>query len=479
MNVRVTASYRDRLNDGRHLHLNGEVVRDAAAEPAFAGAIAAVEAFHRLQKTAPETHLTHGPEGELIPISLSAPRTLEDLARKRIAFKEMADVSFGMLGRTPDFINSAIMAIGVHAEVLGPPAAADFAGNARAYLAACRQNDLFVAHASINPQLDRAQPLHGNANPFCGVRVDRKDARGLWVSGAKMIATLAPVADELLVFNMPGLRPGDEAFAVAFAVPAATEGLHIFGRKPTVRRDLTKADHPLANRMDEVDAYLVLKDVFVPWERVFVFEDTARSDAFYGRSYARHHTGHQGIVRGLAKAELLTGVAMRLAETLGLAGFPNIQEQLGELATYVETLRALILLSEHDATLSEAGVMTPSLPAMQAVRYNFPKMYERMAKVIQSLAAGSMLSTPHWRDLSGEAGDLLRATLSTPALDVETRLKLLNLAWDVSGDGFGQRQVVYEYYHAGDPMRIAAAYYQNYPKQPLGAAVDRALALEG
>ena len=42
MNVHVIPRYRDRLNDGRALFLNGEMVQDVSSHPALAGAVQAI-----------------------------------------------------------------------------------------------------------------------------------------------------------------------------------------------------------------------------------------------------------------------------------------------------------------------------------------------------------------------------------------------------------------------------------------------------
>lgn len=468
--------YLDRLKEGRCIYLNGRAISDPTQEPAFAGAIRCVDRYYSLQTEDPAVYSYVDECGCKFATSLMIPKTREDLATKRIAYKGVADISFGMLGRTPDFINAALSAIASHAGVLGSDEHADFSENARQYYRICRGQNLFVGHASINPQIDRSQSLGAQTNCFAGVHASSFDNRGIIVSGAKMIATLAPVVDELLIFNMPGLKPGDEDYAVAFATPVSAKGLKIICRKPLFKTGYGQFDHPIANGFDEIDAYLLLEGVFVPWNRVFVFRNVAKSNEFYDKTFARHHSGHQGIVRGLSKAEFLTGVAIRLAKALGLDGFLNIQEQLGELTTYLEMVKGLILLSEQEATRDDSGVMTPSINAIQAVRYNFPKMYERMIRVIQSLAAGSMLSTPHHGDLENENGASLRKALQGPLIDADTRIKLLNLAWDVSGDGFGQRQLVYEYYHAGDPVRIAASHYLSYNNPSLLEIVNRVLA---
>ena len=469
--------YLERLRQPRQVWFNGALVEDVTQVPAFASSIAAIGRYYALQDERPDVHMGFGDDGEAVPISLTAPLTHAHLEKKRQNFKEVADVSFGMLGRTPDFMNSAVMAIGVHNEVLGRGEHADFRQNARDYWRhSCRQN-LFIGHGSINPQIDRSVSIAQTGHSHAGVYVVNQDGSGIVVSGAKMILTLAPLADELLIFNMPGLQPGDEAFAVAFAIPVTAPGLKLICRKSFHKTGYTTFDHPLANNFDEIDSYLILEETFVPWERVFVFRDVAKSNAFYDKTYARNHTGHQGVVRGLSKAELAAGVALRLAEDLGLSAASAVQEQLGEIVSYLEIAKALVARSETEAAMSEAGVITPDIVAIQSIRWNFPRMYHRILEIIRSLAPGSMLAVPHDADFAGANGPALTAALGSAKLAARERVKLLNLAWDLVGDGFGQRQLTYEYYHAGEPSRISAGQYRNYGWQPERLAAERGLML--
>ncbi|MGR5905899.1 4-hydroxyphenylacetate 3-hydroxylase N-terminal domain-containing protein [Bacillus paranthracis] len=340
-----------------------------------------MEEYYSLQNEKPEEHSFVDTDGQRSSISLLIPRSIKDLERKRKAYKEIADISYGMLGRTPDFINAAVATLSAHASFFGRDEYANYTQNAEEYYKHVKANNLFIAHGSINPQIDRSKALGAQEHDFAGVHVVSYDASGIVVKGAKMIVTLAPIADELLIFNMPGLKAGDEDYAVAFTLPVNSPGLKVICRKPLVKEGYDTFDHPLTNQFDEIDAYLLLDEVFIPWDRVLIFRDVEKSNQFYDKTFARHHTGHQGIVRGLAKAELLTGIAIKLAEMLKLNQFINIQEKLGELTSYVELLKASIVLSEQDAYMSNEGVITPSINAIQAIRYNFPKMYEKNGKM--------------------------------------------------------------------------------------------------
>ncbi len=464
-------NYLKRLKTPRCVYINSKLVTDVTTEDSFKGAIDSIVNFYQLQESQSDL-FTYMEDEKQYHISTLAPKNIDDLKKKRDSYKIVADLSFGMLGRTPDFINAALAAMAVNSDFLGAGEFIDFSYNAKCYYEKCRQENLFVGHGAVNPQIDRAVQLGIQENAYCGVRVISSDEKGIIVSGAKMIVTLAPIADELLIFNMPGLRPGDEDFALAFAVPVTAQGLKLICRKPLNYKNYNLLDHPMANQFDESDAYMIFDEVFIPWSDVFVFRDVEKSNSFYDKTRIRNHNGHQGIVRGLAKAELLTGVAIELADKMGLDTFLNVQEQLGEMTTSLELVRAAILLSEQDATL-ENDILNPSIHAIQAVRYHFPKWYHRMVNIIQSLAAGSMLAVPHHGDFDNENGETIRTTLHSATMSAEERTFLLNLAWDLTGDGFGQRQLVYEIYHAGDPVRIAATHYKNYPKKNIKQHINK------
>ena len=56
------------------------------------------------------------------------------------------------------------------------------------------------------------------------------------------------------------------------------------------------------------------------------------------------------------------------------------------------------------------------------------------------------------------------------------RIKLFRLAWDVTCSAFAGRQVLYERFFFGDPVRMMSVLYHTYDKQPLMDRVDDFLA---
>jgi 4-hydroxyphenylacetate 3-monooxygenase oxygenase component len=343
------------------------------------------------------------------------------------------------------------------------------------YYRYCRDRDLFLTHAIVNPQSDRSKASHQQDNPFVHLGVVEETNDGLIVRGAKMLATHGPTADELLVYPQPGIREGEERYVLAFGIPTSTRGLRFICREPFDSGAQSAWDHPLGARFEEPDAVCVFDDVLIPWDRVFLYGDVAMGNALFAQASIRNHTGHQTAIRGLAKCQLVTGVAIALSRTVKSDVFLHVQEQLGELLGYLQLIEAAILMAEQNAEPTGRGALRPSYAPLQALRYHLPKMYERMVQVTQVLGAGGLLINPTQADLHSEIGPDIARYYRGAGVDAERRIQLYKLAWDVTGTQFGQRMLQYERYYAGDPVRVGAAYYLDHDVAPLLAQVERAL----
>ena len=219
----------------------------------------------------------------------------------------------------------------------------------------------------------------------------------------------------------------------------------------------------------------VFEDVLVPWDRVFLYGDVKMGNELFKQASIRNHTGHQTAVRGLAKCQLMTGIVIALTRTVKSDGFLHVQEQLGELLGYLQMIEGAILLSEQNAEPTGRGAIRPAYAPLQALRYHLPKWYERMVQVTQTLAAGGLLISPTEADLRSEIGPDIARYYKGAGVEAEERIRLYKLAWDATGTQFGQRMLQYERYYAGDPVRIAASYYNDSNVGPLLDMVKRAL----
>jgi 4-hydroxyphenylacetate 3-monooxygenase oxygenase component len=479
MPVRSGSEFIDGLRrQKREVWAAGRRIDEVTSDPLFARPVRAIAQLYDHQHApAHQAAMIHEEDGEVFGSSFLTPRSEADLVKRRLAMKVWAEASFGMLGRSPDFLNTTLMAWAEHAEFFGRRGAR-FADNARNYYRYCRGRDLFLTHAIVNPQTDRSKASHQHDDAFAhlGVVEDTKD--GLIVRGAKMLATHGPTADEIVVYPQPGIREGDDRHVLAFGIPAGTKGLRFICREPFDDGTQSPWDHPLGARFEEPDAVCVFDDVLIPWDRVFLYGDVAMGNALFAQAGIRNYTGHQTAVRGLAKCQLMAGIAVALTRSVKTDGFLHVQEKLGECLAYLPLIEGAILMAERHAEPTGRGAIRPAYAPLQALRYHLPKFYERMVQVTQTLAAGGLLISPTEADLRSPIGPDIARYYRGAGIDAEERIHIVKLAWDATGTQFGQRMLHYERYYAGDPVRVGASYYADYNVAPLLALVKRAMAGE-
>ena len=128
-----------------------------------------------------------------------------------------------------------------------------------------------------------------------------------------MAAVAGAVADEVLVYNLPLLQPQDTKHALAFSLPIDAPGLRQICREPFDAGGRSAFDHPLGVNFEEPDSMMIFDDVLVPWDRVYVHDDVAISNAVFPDTNLRNYTAHQMAVRGLVKMQLAVGVAIAVA----------------------------------------------------------------------------------------------------------------------------------------------------------------------
>ena len=384
-----------------------------------------------------------------------------------------------MMGRSQDFLNTTLMALADGAEVFGR-GGQRYADNIVAYYEYVRENDLFLTHALIQPQIDRSKSSAEQAEQFLHLGVVEEQADGVIVRGARMLATLAPVADEVLIYNLPGMRPGDDQHALAFALPIDAPGLRLICRQPYDNGDSNSFDHPLAANFEESDALVVFDDVLVPWDRLFVYKDVELANAMYGDTNLRQHTAHQTNVRGLIKVQLATGVAMSLAKSIKADQHLHVQQMLGEAVGYIELIKASILRAEVEHEITGNGSVRARFEPLQTLRGFLPTVYPRVIEILQTIGAGGLMIVPGAADFQGGvAADVQRYFQGAEGLPAVERARIFKVASDLAMSAFGSRQVQYERYYAGDPVRLLAGNYKSYDKSQCDALVARATEMAG
>jgi len=435
----------------------GEPVKDVTTHPALRGGVQTLAHLYDLQWEHEAVMLYASPTtGHKVSRAFMMPRTHEELASISRAMKVWEDYTHGMMGRVPDYISRAMTGYAAGAPFL---AEADprFGANAVRYYEYLRENDLCLTHTLIPPQANRAASLAKQADPFLAARIKEETDAGIVIRGCRMLATL-PISDEIMVFPSTVLRATEEdaPYAFGFSIPNDTPGLRFICRE-SVDYGRSHFDHPLGSRFEEMDAVVVFDDVFVPWESVFLYRDVARCNQAYARTGAVVHMTHQVVVKNIAKCEFMLGLASLLVNAIGAEIFQHIQEKLAELWVNLTVMKALLRAAEVDAALDEWGIMRPAWDPLDAARNLFPRLYPRMVEIIQQIGASGLVAMPTERDLQGPLAEDIKRYYQAARADAIDRIPLFRLAWDASLSAFGSRQVLYERFFFGDPVRMAGA----------------------
>jgi 4-hydroxyphenylacetate 3-monooxygenase len=462
----------------REVWLGGERVKDVTTHPALANGVRAIASLYDMQHDpALRDAMTYvsPTSGERVGLSFIVPRTREDLERRRDMMLHWARATCGMMGRSPDFMNVTFAAWAGAANYFaqGRP---EFGDNVRSYYEYIRENDLTLTHALINLQRSRTVTGVYNLEQGTALSVVRETDAGIVVRGARVLATLGPMSDEIAVYSPRVAQHTDKhsPFAINFAIPCGTPGLKFLCRESF---DLGRShfDHPLGSRFEEMDCVVFFNDVLVPWERVFVLGDVDLINGTGMTTHSAAHTAHQGAAKNLAKAEFVLGVALHITQTLGTAHVPQVEERIAELTMYAELTRACMRAAEADATLDQWGVMCPVPLQIEVTRNLFMTAYPRMAEILQLLGSSSFMITPTEADFRSPIAHDIEQYLATDTSSARDRVKLFRLAWDIAGSAFGGRQVLYERFFAADPLARARAINALYAKDEVMQRVRRFL----
>jgi len=479
--MRTGADYLRSLNDGRRVFVDGELVKDVTAHPAFREAARSIAKLYdiaadpalreRMTFTSPKT-------GQPVHRSWQIPRTHADLRARRLFSETWAEATFGLMGRAPDHVAGFFSGYAATPKFFASAGQDQkFADNLVAFYEFMRDSHIYCSYALIPVQIDRSKPAHQQTDPtlYAGVVKERDD--GIVITGGQQLATGGAISDYIHVSCINPLSPGDENYANCFAVPAAATGVKLYPRKPYSRAG-SAADYPLSSRFDESDSFVVFDNVFVPWEHVFIYRNVELTRDQWRKTPSHLYGNHQAQTRYVTKLRFMAGLAQRMNEMTGNAANPAVTIMMGELASLVSIFEAALLSHEVMGTL-EDGVLWPSRTAYYAVNSLQSEMNGRMLEMIREMAGAAFITLPSSDADFGNpeiAADIERYMRSA-STDAKSRVKLMRLIWDFLGSEFGSRHAQYEKFYGGPSFSAKLNLYRNFDWKRAGALVDKALNL--
>lgn len=398
--------------------------------------------------------------GDRVGLSFLHPKSKEDLRSRRNMMSLWADRHHGFLGRSPDYMNTALMAFSGAAGLLADKNP-QFAENLKNYYVYCRENDITLSHGFIQSKVSMLSAVLDNGNDSSAARVHEVNQDGYIVSGAFLLNTQGATSEELLVYPQPPMRLDQvNPYAFFFAVPSNLKGIKFICRENTVISS-SNYNYPLSSRYEEMDTLVILDHVLVPHDRMFFYGDEELSVSFFAKSHFHTHVSHQILCRYIAKTEFLIGVLEYLAECLDRSEDLFFINKVSEVLIALETLKSFVIASEEQSYMDEWGMMLPNPKPLYAANAWYPKVYPQIMETIQLLGSSDLIMIPSKQDFDSPLSPYLNKYLQGIDMDAYSKVQLFRLAWELSLSAFGGRQTQYERFFFGSPNTLTERIYSN------------------
>lgn len=297
------------------------------------------------------------------------------------------------------------------------------------YLADIQDRDLTCDGAMTDPKGDRSLPPHRQTDPDMFLHVVEERPDGIVVRGAKAHQTGAVNSHEIVVMPTITMREADKDYAVSFALPSDADGItYIIGRQSCDTRKLE--DGGTIDRgnisFGGHEALVVFEDVFVPWERVFMFKEWDFSGQLV-EQFASYH--RQSYACKVGVGDVLIGAASAAAEYNGVDRASHLRDKLIEMNHLNETLYCGCIACAAEGHREPSGTYYVNTLLANVHKQNVTRFPFEMARLAQDIAGGLMVTLPSEKDFrSPEVGKWIEKYYRCKAeIPTENRMRILRL----------------------------------------------------
>lgn len=450
--------YIESLRDGREIYLHGERIKDVTTHPAFRNPVRMTARLYDALHTGPYVdELTvptdTGNGGVTMPF-FRTPTSAADLLKERDAIARWARMTYGWMGRSPDYKASFLGTLHANKDLYAP-----FEANAERWYRESQEKVLYWNHAIINPPVDRNLPPDEVGDVF--MKVERETDAGLVVSGAKVVATGSAITNYNFIAHY-GLPIRKKQYALICTVPMDSPGIKLICRSSYTEqaaRNGEPFDYPLSSRMDENDTIFIFDKVLVPWENVFMYGDVDRINAFFPQSGFLPRFTFQGCTRLAVKLDFIAGLLLKALDATGSGDFRGVQTRVGEVIGWRNLFWSLTESMARDPEPWVGEAVIPKLEYGLTYRMFMIHGYPRVKEIIEQDVASGLIYLP-----SGAADfkspqvrpyldKYVRGSNGISAVD---RVKVMKALWDSIGSEFGGRHELYERNYSGNHENVKA-----------------------
>ncbi len=299
----------------------------------------------------------------------------------------------------------------------------------REWLKYAQENDLCVSGAMTDVKGNRGVAPSEQADPDMYVHIVEQRSDGIVIRGAKAHQTGAANSHEMLIMPTLRMREADKDYAVSCAIPTDAEGVTIiYGRQSCDTRKLEEGDIDVGNyNFGGQEVLIVLDNVFVPWDRVFMCREIDFSVMLVERFAAYHRQSYGGCKAGIG--DVLIGATSSMASYNGARQAAHIRDKIGEMIHLAETIHGCGLACSYEGWKTMAGNYQPNTLLANVCKLNVTRFPYELCRLAEDIAGGLLVTTPSEKDFRHPViGKYVDKYLKgVPEVPTEARYRMLTL----------------------------------------------------
>ncbi|GAH35055.1 unnamed protein product, partial [marine sediment metagenome] len=242
----------------------------------------------------------------------------------------------------------------------------------------------------------------------------------------------------------------DEDYAVAFAIPADWEGVHLITRPVSVR-ERKKIKCPFAE-MGVSDSMVVFDDAFIPKERVFMckeWEFGRRLALLFADSHRHSYTGCKPAV-----SDILCGATALVAEANNIEKVAHVRQKLSEFAGGAELAYAAGIASALYGERTSSGTFFPNVIYANVGRRLMGETIYHEFNILSEIAGGLAVTLPYEDDFHSQETKswLDKYIVRNPKIPPEVSHRIWRLVENLSASGMAAWYEIAGVHGGGSPI---------------------------